>query len=302
MPRFETEVALQAGPEQADAAAARAVAELGWTIAESGPGRMLAKEGWKASGSTWPVSIEAHAEADGEGSVVKVRGKVGGLGPIQSRHLKKQVTRFAELLVSAAVVDPADRHQHAHQAASVTIATSIGRMKPKVRDSLLANLREDETVRVVIGGSSGQVMAGTDSRVFVLKPGFVAGASFGVETTSWSYRQVTGIQVHQGMKTGAVIIQAPGQSGVSASYWKESDSDPFKAPNAIPVGGDWTAIRRGVAVLQDLIDHAQGAVHPPLTSPAPNSTPSMAAEIKELAELHAAGALTEEEFAARRPD
>jgi len=260
---------------------------------------MVAKERWKATGTTWPVTIEAVVDGEGERSRVTMRGKVGGMGPVQSRHLRKQVARFADILGRAAEIDPENPQQHAHQAASASIATAISRMKPKVRESLLANLRGDEVVRVVVAGSSGQVVAGTDSRVFILKPGFVAGASFGVETVSWSYRQITGIQLHQGMKTGALIIQAPGQPGVSTSYWKESDSDPFKAPNAIPIAGDWTAIRRAVTILQDLIDQAQTPASEQCASP-PTSGTSIASEIKQLAELRAAGALTEKEFTAAK--
>ena len=238
MPRHEMKVPLAIDAEAARQACGRVIAELGWSLLEDAPGTVSAKEGWKATGTTWPVTIEASITADGQGSVAALRGKVGGFGPVQSRHVRKQVTRFSELLVEAAALDPEDTHQHAHQAATPAIATAIGRLKSSARDALLTNLREKETVRVIVVGLSGQAIAGTDSRVFVLKPGFLAGASFGVETTSWNYRQITGVQIHKGMKTGAVIIQAPGQAGVSTSYWKESDSDPFKAPNAIPVAGD----------------------------------------------------------------
>jgi hypothetical protein len=296
MPKHETEVILDVAPDRAEQAAERTVSELGWAISDRSPRRMVAKERWKATGTTWPVTIETVIDDEGERSRVTMRGKVGGMGPVQSRHLRKQVARFADILGRAAELDP---QQHAHQAASAAIAIAISRMKPKVRESLLTNLREDEIVRVVIAGSSGQVVAGTDSRVFVLKPGFVAGASFGVETVSWGHRQITGIQLHQGMKTGALIIQAPGQSGVSTSYWKESDSDPFKAPNAIPIAGDWTAIRRAVAILQDLIDHAQTPGQAQPASPTVNSA-SIASEITQLAALRAEGALTESEFAAAK--
>ena len=37
----------------------------------------------------------------------------------------------------------------------------------------------------------------------------MAGASFGSELTTWDYRNLVGVQLHTGMMSGAVILQAP---------------------------------------------------------------------------------------------
>ncbi len=58
------------------------------------------------------------------------------------------------------------------------------------------------------------------------------------------YRNLVGVQLHAGMMSGSVVLQAPGQSGSKTSYWKQGDDDPFKAPNAIPVSRPSTRPRK----------------------------------------------------------
>jgi len=166
------------------------------------------------------------------------------------------------------------------------------KLKNKVKQALSENISPDETVRVIIRGAQGQAIVATDTRAFVCKPGFMAGATFGAEVASWSYQNITGVQVHKGMLTGSVVIQAPGQSGKKTSYWGQKNDDPYKAPNAIPVASDWSDVKAGVARLRQLID----VVHTPASSPAGQAAPSTADELRKLAELRSDGILSEEEF------
>jgi hypothetical protein len=46
----------------------------------------------------------------------------------------------------------------------------------------------------------------------------MAGATFGSEMTPWDYRNLVGVQLHTGMMSGAVVLQAPGQWGTKTSY------------------------------------------------------------------------------------
>jgi len=174
------------------------------------------------------------------------------------------------------------------------IDAQIAKMKKKVVTSLEENLRPGEPIKVVVEGAHGQVIVGTDSRLFVIKPGFMAGASFGAEVTSWGYKNLVGVQVHKGMLTGSVTVQAPGQEGHRGSYWGSNKSDPAKAPNAIPVAAEWPKVKEAVAKLQHLIDDS----HNP--SATPTSDGSLADEMRKLAELHDAGVLADEEFAAAK--
>lgn len=166
------------------------------------------------------------------------------------------------------------------------------RLRKKVKAAMRENLAAGETIRVIVHGANGQAIIGTDTRAFVCKPGFMAGATFGAEMTTWGYPNLVGVQVHKGMVSGAVVLQGPGQTGTKANYWSQGDSDPHKAPNAIPVAGDWKNVQARTATLSQLIDAAHAA-------PAPSSSPtSIADELRKLADLRAEGVLSDDEFGA----
>lgn len=174
----------------------------------------------------------------------------------------------------------------------------VGLLRQRVKRALAENLSEGESIHVVIHGTSGQAIVGTATRAFVLKPGFMAGATLGAEVTSFSYRNLAGVQVHKGMMTGSVLLQSFGQAGEKTSYWRQGDDDTFKAPNAIPIAGGWDVVKAGAATLRQLIDQAHDPG--PAAAPSHQETSSVADEIAKLAELKAAGALTEDEFTAAK--
>src|SRR3954470_20242157 len=95
--------------------------------------------------------------------------------------------------------------------------TDLSRLHKKGREAVEKNLLDGEQIEAVITGPSNQAVIATDRRVFVFKKGFMAGASFGSELTTWDYRNLVGVQLHTGMLSGAVILQAPGQTGASTS-------------------------------------------------------------------------------------
>jgi len=176
------------------------------------------------------------------------------------------------------------------------------RLHRKANEALDQNLAPGETVEVVITGPSNQAIIGTNRRVFVYKKGFMAGASFGSELTSWDYRNLNGVQIHTGMMSGAVVLQAPGQSGTKTNIWKNGDSDPYKAPNAIPINRPWEPATEGVARLRQLMDaaHQTGQQEPTETAPFLNADPM--AQLKQLGELRDAGVVTPEEFEAKKAE
>jgi hypothetical protein len=178
------------------------------------------------------------------------------------------------------------------------LMTDRSRLHRRANEALDQNLAHGEGVQVIITGPSAQAIIGTGHRVFVYKKGFMAGASFGSELTSWDYRNLVGVQLHTGMMSGAVVLQAPGQSGTRTNVWKQGDSDPYKAPNAIPINRPYDQAEAGVARLRQLIHFAQNGHQTVPSAPAPVPAASLVDEIKRLADLHAAGALTNEEFTA----
>lgn len=192
------------------------------------------------------------------------------------------------------VIDPEGDFGFATEDPSVAI--ELAKLKKKVKLSLAENVSDGETIRVVIRGASGQAIVGSDTRAFVLKPGWMAGAAFGAEVTSFSYRNIDGVQVHKGMVSGSVLLQTSSQNNQKTSYWGQGDDDVYKLPNAIPVGGEWTLVKRGAAVLRELITRAHAPVQPASPAAAPAQV-SIADELAKLGELKSAGVLSEDEFA-----
>ena len=158
-------------------------------------------------------------------------------------------------------------------------------------------LAPDETVELVLHGLSNQAIIATGRRALVFKKGFMAGASFGSELTSWTYRSLVGVQIHTGLMSGAVVLQGPGQSGLKTSTWQTDEDDPYKAPNAIPLGRPFDGAKQRVARLARLIDDAHG-VAPRDSAPRTSSTTTTSAadELRKLADLRAEGVLSDEEF------
>lgn len=175
--------------------------------------------------------------------------------------------------------------------------SDVSLLHRKAQDALAKSLTPGEAVVVIIRGPSAQAIIGTDRRAFVYKKGFMAGATFGAEITNWSYKHLVGVQIHTGMMSGAVVLQAPGQSGVDTSYWSNDKSDPYKAPNAIPITRPYEPASRGVDKLRQLIDAAHAAERqqsvPAAASPPPASTVD---ELRKLAELRRDGLITDAEF------
>jgi hypothetical protein len=167
----------------------------------------------------------------------------------------------------------------------------------KAIEAVERTLAPDEPVRLVIHGASNQAIVATDRRALVFKKGFMAGASFGSELTSWAYRNLVGVQIHTGMMSGAVVLQGPGQTGARTSYWKGDDSDPHKAPNAIPLTRPFDGARERVAELGRIIDEAHRRDQAPVAAATVPAGESVADELRKLADLRAEGILSDQEFA-----
>lgn len=170
-------------------------------------------------------------------------------------------------------------------------------LHPKAVEAVQQTLAPDEHVRLVIHGASNQAIIATDRRALVFKKGFMAGASFGSEVASWTYRNLVGVQIHTGMMSGAVILQGPGQTGARTSNWKGDDSDPNLAPNAIPLTRPFDVARTRVAELARLIDEANRPSAAPTQPASAAPTDTIADELRKLADLREEGVLTDAEFA-----
>src|SRR4051812_27329356 len=100
----------------------------------------------------------------------------------------------------------------------------LGRLGGPARHALDESLAPDEAVRVVIRGTAGQAIVGTDTRVLVL-PGFMPGDDPVAEVSGWTYLDVLSVEVNERIHGGSVALRVP------------------DGEVAIAAAGDWNVIR-----------------------------------------------------------
>ena len=120
-------------------------------------------------------------------------------------------------------------------------AAELGRLGARAREALGESLMPDETVRVLVRGTLGQAIAGTDTRVLVVNPRFVESEA---EVSIWRYLDVLGVEVNQGVVGGHVVLRVADGEAV------------------VPAAGDWDVIRARVATLRGLIAGARSDAVP----------------------------------------
>lgn len=159
-----------------------------------------------------------------------------------------------------------------------------------------------ESVEAVLGSSS-QVIVITDRRLIVVKVGVVAGSTGGGRVTSFDFKDVTGLQVQLGVLMGSLSVQSPGYGATqTGDYWSNrNQKNVLQLPNVIvwskpddkKFAAELAYAHQRIATAQTpRTGEPQQEEHPP--------TPSLAAELQQLADLYAAGVLSESEFEAAK--
>ncbi len=123
-------------------------------------------------------------------------------------------------------------------------------------DGITDEAVDGEVAEAVVPGVHGQEIVATNKRIYIYKPGFMAGAAGGAKVVTWDYRAVYGVQVELGRVTGAVILQTPASKGTDTSYWSTDADGPAKASYAIPVVRS-DALANGVRELRSVLDAHQ---------------------------------------------
>lgn len=165
----------------------------------------------------------------------------------------------------------------------------------KVRDA--ANLSKDDAVRFCIVGMHKQSLIALESRLLIVKHGFMAGATGGARKSTFDYADITNVEVNTGWVNGVIeVLSAAYSGGTQKDFWNSGDNnDPHKASNAIPFA------KAKLADFQPYLDELNGWVReakqarnaPAALSASEKSLPEQIRELHELVEL---GALSQEEF------
>lgn len=162
------------------------------------------------------------------------------------------------------------------------------------------NISSDENIEFTIIGEWWQCIVVLQDRLLVVKPGFMAGATFGGRVTSFYYRDINGIEVNTGLLTGVIEINTPSYQGTQEKdFWniRNKNSDPYKVSNCIPImKRDLAQQNAQLEKLREKIREAkqEQTVSSHITPASSGS--SFAAELEQLVALRESNVLTEEEF------
>jgi hypothetical protein len=175
----------------------------------------------------------------------------------------------------------------------------LAKLNRKASEAVSAELLPDEEVRVIVTGSSGQAILGTDRRAFVYKKGVLAGATLGRKLTTYEYEHISGIELHLGMSSGAVVIRAPGEISVRTSAWSNKKDSPNEARNAIPVQRR-RDVEAQVRSLRELVAAWNRSEHTP--SKHETEQPDTLGQIERLGQLRDRGLLSDDEFESKKAE
>ncbi len=108
----------------------------------------------------------------------------------------------------------------------------------KLERALATSLHRNERVFVRLHGVYKEALVCTDSRVIILKAGWMTGQLFGTDMFQCPYQNVAGAQVKFELLTGYFELSAGGMQNAPKSFWSTSNSiSPAKAPNCVSVAG-----------------------------------------------------------------
>lgn len=164
-------------------------------------------------------------------------------------------------------------------------------------------LRPNEKVYIKLKGAFKEALICTDTRVIILKVGFMTGQTFGSNVFQLPYSQIAGVQVNFHLLTGYFEVSAGGMQNRPKSYWsQDADTDAKKALNCVSlVNGEQAArFREACAFILDAIEKQKAG--PPQSPQNRQSEGDIIGALERLGELRRKGILTESEFLTKKKE
>lgn len=189
------------------------------------------------------------------------------------------------------------------EAAGQVDQSALQALPPKTAKHAVEHIGADETAHVVLIGGGSQALIALDERLIIVKPGFMAGASFGARVTSFAYRDIAALEVNTGMMNGVIEVITSGYQGTKdVKYWStESHQDPYKISNCLPAPKKAIASWSGyLEFIRTKIREAKSGPSEVTTVPPAAGGSELVDRLGELVKLHASGALTDDEFASAK--
>ena len=172
---------------------------------------------------------------------------------------------------------------------------------------LQQNLADGETVLGQVIANFGQAVVATDHKVLVIKTGMMAGQTFGGKATTFDYRMIGGVEVRTGFVQGEMEIINPSMPSSQGNRNKDKVKI-AETPNGVvfskqhaPLFQEFAAKVRERAAIS-LAPSAPAAAPAAMAPSGDSAAASIPDQIRQLAELHAAGILSDAEFEAKKAE
>jgi hypothetical protein len=176
-------------------------------------------------------------------------------------------------------------------------------LSSKESDLLKRNMAPGEKVLGQVIGNSRQAVIATDHKVLVVKTGLMAGQTFGGKATSFDYRTIVGVEVRTGFSQGEFEIIAASMHAPQRNRRKDK-VNVLESPNGVVFPkANGRSFDKMAAKIREMTAaaHGSGTALTPQAAPQASGA-SIPEQIKSLSELHVAGILTDDEFAAKKAE
>lgn len=180
----------------------------------------------------------------------------------------------------------------------------IEALPDRLEKDLSEILRPDEQVLVKIKGAFKEGLICTDSRVIVLKGGFMTGQTFGNNVFQSNYHNIAGVEVKFHLLSGYFELSAGGMQNTDKRFWSNNkNSDPAKAPNCISLNRkeQKTKFQEACAIITEMVNKSHTTINAPVVQPA-NVKEDVLTSLEKLSQLKDAGIITQEEFQAKKEE
>jgi len=114
----------------------------------------------------------------------------------------------------------------------------IEQIPDRLERTLRQTLVPGEQVLVKLRGAFKEALVCTDTRVLILKGGFMTGQLFGTDTFQMPYSMVAGAEVNFHLLTGYLELSTGGMQGTPKSFWQAGTKPTAaKSPNCVSISG-----------------------------------------------------------------
>jgi hypothetical protein len=189
--------------------------------------------------------------------------------------------------------------------AAADLPSLIEPLPGRIDKALVEMLMPSEVVLLKLKGAFKEGLVCTDSRVLILKGGFMTGQTLGNSAFQQPYSNISGVQVKYHLASGYFEVNSGGMQNTAKSYWStDKDSDPAKAPNCVSLNSKKQAarFREASSFILARIDAVKSEPKPQAAAMQPPTHEDVIASIERLGKLKESGVLTEQEFQEKKAE